>query len=73
MMIVEEKLLSDYYLDPLKVVGWEGVWGFLIYLFLLPVFSMIPCDNRDLCPYGHLEDVLRAFRDFSANHVLIFL
>jgi len=36
--IVEEKLLGDYYLDPLKVVGLEGMWGFSIYCILLPIF-----------------------------------
>ena len=25
--VVEEKLLGDYYLSPLRVVGWEGIWG----------------------------------------------
>ena len=35
MFIVEEKLLSNYYLDPLKVVGWEGVNGFVIYVIML--------------------------------------
>lgn len=38
MFIVEEKLLGDYYLDPLKVVGWEGVWGVLMYCIFLPIF-----------------------------------
>jgi drug/metabolite transporter (DMT)-like permease len=38
MFIVEEKLLGDYYLDPLKVVGLEGLWGLLIYCVLLPIF-----------------------------------
>jgi drug/metabolite transporter (DMT)-like permease len=36
--IVEEKLLGDYYLDPLKVVGFEGMWGFIYYLIALPIF-----------------------------------
>lgn len=25
--IVEEKLLGSYYLNPMKVVGWEGITG----------------------------------------------
>jgi hypothetical protein len=37
-MIVEEKLLGDYYLDPLKVVGLEGMWGLAIWCVLLPIF-----------------------------------
>jgi drug/metabolite transporter (DMT)-like permease len=38
LYIVEEKLLGDYYLDPLKVVGLEGLWGFLMCLVILPIF-----------------------------------
>lgn len=38
MFIVEEKLLGDYYLDPLKVVGLEGLWGVLMWAILLPIF-----------------------------------
>lgn len=38
LYIVEEKLLGDYYLDPLKVVGLEGLWGFLMTVVLLPIF-----------------------------------
>jgi len=37
MFIVEETLLSKYYLDPFKIVGTEGMWGVLYYLFALPI------------------------------------
>jgi heme A synthase len=37
--VVEEKLLSGYYLDPLLVVGLEGFWGCLIYAIILPCFQ----------------------------------
>lgn len=36
--ITEEKLLCNYYLDPMLVVGTEGMWGLLYYLILLPIF-----------------------------------
>ena len=38
LLIVEEKLLGQYYLDPLKVVGFEGLWGVLMWCVLLPIF-----------------------------------
>ena len=38
LYVVEEKLLGDYYLDPLKVVGLEGLWGLIMWVILLPVF-----------------------------------
>ena len=37
MFVVEEKLLADYYLDPFKIVGTEGMWGVLYYLIALPI------------------------------------
>jgi hypothetical protein len=58
MFIVEEKLLGDYYLDPLKIVGLEGVWGVLMYAILLPIFNNISCDVKNLCNNGKLEDTL---------------
>ncbi len=38
LYVVEEKLLGNYYLDPLKVVGLEGLWGLIMWCILLPVF-----------------------------------
>lgn len=35
MFIVEEKLLGNYYLEPLYIVGWEGVWGVCFYVCFL--------------------------------------
>jgi len=60
LFIVEEKLLGDYYLHPLKVVGWEGCWGCCYYAILLPIFQYIPCSGS-LCPNGVLEDSALAF------------
>ena len=36
--VFEEKLLSGYYLDPLLVVGLEGMWGCTYYAIILPIF-----------------------------------
>lgn len=61
LYIVEEKLLGDYYLDPLKVVGLEGLWGFLMSVVVLIIFGNIECHDPDLCYYGYLENTQRAF------------
>lgn len=71
LMISEEILLGDYYLHPLKVVGWEGFWGCFIYLILLTIFQFIPCGG-DICPYGRLEDTPQALYEYGQN-VLIML
>ena len=67
MLITEEKLLGDYYLHPLKVVGWEGFWGCFIYIILLLIMQFIPCHNDDICPYGKLEDTPQAFYEMGKN------
>ena len=41
LYVVEEKLLGSYYLDPLKVVGLEGLWGCIMWAILLPIFQQI--------------------------------
>lgn len=73
LMISEEILLGNYYLDPLKVVGWEGFWGCSIYLIILTVFQFIKCSNADICPHGRLEDTPGAVKEMFNNPVILLL
>lgn len=66
-MVIEEKLFSKYSLHPLKVVGWEGVWGTILYAILLVILQFIPCQNKDLCPHGTVEDTIEAVREWGRN------
>ena len=34
---VEERILADYYLEPLLIIGTEGMWGIAYYIILLPI------------------------------------
>ena len=52
--IVEEKLLGGYYLNPLKVVGLEGLWGCVIYAIILPIFQTVKDCDSAMCQYGYL-------------------
>lgn len=70
LMISEEKLLGNYYLHPLKVVGWEGFWGCTIYIILLIIMYFIPCSNTNVCPYGRVEDVPQAFYEMGQNPLI---
>lgn len=54
-------------------MGWEGVWGFLTWLVLLPIFQNIKCDNKLICTNGVIEDTLGAIDDYAANPMLIIL
>ena len=71
LMVVEEKLLSGTTLDPLYVVGMEGFWGSLIFMFLLPLFNNIQCEGP-LCHNGKLEDTLAAFREMKENPIILY-
>lgn len=71
LIISEEKFLGNYYLHPLKVVGWEGFWGCTIYLILLTIFQFITCSDDNICPHGRLEDTPQAFYEMGNNPVIL--
>jgi len=65
MFIVEEYFIGDYYLDPMKVVGTEGMWGLSYYLAILPIMQVVKCTGDSglsaLCNYNYLENSSYAF------------
>lgn len=77
MFIVEEYFLSGYYLDPMKVVGTEGMWGLTYYFALLPIMQGIKCSGDEglakLCNFGYLENSSYAFAQMQDNWVIIWL
>lgn len=59
-------------MNPLKVVGWEGLWGTIAFTIILIIMQFIPCTDAQLCPIGdRLDDVPNAFRQFAANPVIL--
>jgi hypothetical protein len=51
--VFEQKLLTKYHLDPLEVVGYEGLFGLCGYLVLLPIISFISCSfGVDACVFS---------------------
>ena len=66
MFVVEEKLLGNYYLDPFKIVGSEGMWGVLYFLIALPIMQLVKCSGttglQQLCNFGYLENSAYAFQ-----------
>ena len=73
MFVVEEKLFRDYYLHPLKVVGWEGFWGTLIFWVLLIIFSFIPCGISEGCSNHQLASPIAAIKQIFSNYKLLLL
>lgn len=62
--VVEEKILGNYYLNPMVVVGWEGFFGFTYYLIALPILQFISCTpdkDTGFCTYHTLENSIIAF------------
>jgi len=84
--IIEEKFMKGYHCHPLKAVGWEGIWGSLIYFVLLIVFQFIECVappkgetnlSSFICSKNDkgiwlVEDTLFAFRQIGSNGLLLF-
>jgi drug/metabolite transporter (DMT)-like permease len=80
--IVEEKFMKSYKCHPLKAVGWEGIWGAILYLVFLIIFQFIPCDplgsitpsvcSKDDNGDWKLENTIFAFRQMANNGVLLF-
>ena len=61
LFIVEEYFIGDYYLDPLKVVGTEGMWGTLYFLIALPIMQSVMCSGP-LCNFDYFENSSYAFK-----------
>ena len=70
LFIVEEYFIGDYYLDPLKVVGTEGMWGTLYFLIVLPIMQSVMCSGP-LCNFNYFENSSYAFKQMSDNGVII--
>ena len=43
--IIQEKFIKKYIIHPSQLVGFEGLWGFIMYIILLIVFQNISCDD----------------------------
>jgi drug/metabolite transporter (DMT)-like permease len=68
--IVEEKLLGDYYLSPMKAVGWEGITGTILFLIILPILQFIPCDGG-ICNHGRVENTHQALTMLTKSAPLV--
>ena len=82
--VVEEALLSKYATHPLKIVGYEGLWGLCVYVIILIIMQQIRCDDfsqqikEDLCSPNdmgeyRLEDTVFALKQLGSNGFLCFL
>lgn len=56
-LVIEELYLWKYNLNPLYTIGFEGLFGSLIYIPVLFIFSLIKCSNDELCPDGYIDNI----------------
>ena len=64
MFVSEEKLLHQYYIHPLRLIGWEGIWGLLLTGALLIPLNYLPCelDQFHFCQSKTWEQTADYFR-----------
>jgi len=68
-MVVEEKLLKDVMLPPMKIVGYEGVWGVFLSVFVVfPICWFLPGSDN-----GHGEDLVDTVTMLQNNSSLASL
>ena len=75
--VLEEWILEHYALEPLKVVGWEGIFGFLVTLFGMIVLH-IAVGRTDKGQYGYFDMVegwreVTHYRAVAVSSVLIMI
>lgn len=59
----EEYLLKNHDIEPLELIGFEGMFGILNVCIVLPVLYMIPCVNTQMCSGGSVENVYSAITE----------
>jgi drug/metabolite transporter (DMT)-like permease len=56
-IILEEELLNDLGMEPMLVVGVEGLWGLLFMCVIMPILMFLPGSDN-----GHVEDSVDTYR-----------
>ena len=79
---IQEKLVKSYSVNSFQLVGFEGLWGALVYTLILFIFQHVNCGGwsntlRSVCIENErsefrLEDTLFAFRQMGDNWKLMF-
>lgn len=53
-LVFEQKLFMKYHLDPLEVVGYEGLFGLCGFVILLPILNFVPCSFEvEACVFSY--------------------
>ena len=58
--VMEDKLLHKYSLEPLYIIGMEGLFGSIVLIVLLPILTIVKCSGEE-CPHGTVENFSAMF------------
>jgi hypothetical protein len=81
--VIQEKFIKHYEVHPFQLVGFEGLWGCIMYTILLVIFQFVKCNDwsdalKEICfedNEGHylIENTLFAFQQMGDNLSLLFV
>lgn len=43
----EQKIFNEYHIEPIQMVGLEGVFGICYCLIFIPILTFVPCPFQD--------------------------
>ena len=67
-LILEEHVLKKFQLDPYRMVGVEGLFGFAYIWVIIFAMSYVPCPSELMCDLGGvLEDPINGMVQVFAN------
>ena len=80
--IIQEKFIKNYDVHPFQLVGFEGLWGSIMYGILLAIFQVVSCDDwsdtlrEGICftndeKESYIEDTRFAFQQMWDNKNLL--
>jgi len=75
--VLEEFILEKYALEPLKVVGWEGIFGFLVTTFGM-ILLHLAIGRTDTGRYGYFDMVegwrqITTYKSIGVSSILIMI
>ncbi|KAF2102143.1 hypothetical protein NA57DRAFT_34130 [Rhizodiscina lignyota] len=75
--VLEESIMERYSLEPLKAVGWEGIWGFLVTLIGMIILHFA-YGRTDAGRYGYFDAreglwEITHYRSIAVSSILIMI
>jgi drug/metabolite transporter (DMT)-like permease len=75
--VLEEYIMHKYFLEPLKVVGWEGLFGFLVTILGMIILHLA-VGRTDAGRYGYFDLVegwreITHFKQIGVSSILIMI